>query len=76
MDGENPAPGNTAAVCTWQLFYQIRIDLYICASMMAKHGTKAVKDFTSNVYKEYGMRIVVLAAYVDTEGEHAMSLWV
>jgi hypothetical protein len=44
--------------------------------MMAKHGTKAVKDFTSNVYKEYGMRIVVLAAYVDTEGEHAMSLWV
>jgi hypothetical protein len=44
--------------------------------MMAKHGTGAVKDFTSRVYGEFGMRIVILAAYVDTEGEHTMALWV
>jgi hypothetical protein len=44
--------------------------------MMAKHGSKFVRDFTSTAYSQFGMRIVVLAAYVDGEGDNAMLLWV
>ena len=44
--------------------------------MMEKNGTKAIKEFTSLVHKEFGMRIVVLAAFVDRDGDPSMSLWV
>jgi hypothetical protein len=44
--------------------------------MMTKNGPKAIKEFTSLVHKEYGMRIVVLAAFIDGDGDPSMSLWV
>jgi hypothetical protein len=44
--------------------------------MMAKNGPKTVKEFTSSVYKQFGMRVVVLAAYLDADGDPSMTLWV
>jgi hypothetical protein len=60
------------------VFRQIIIDYFLLlqTSMMAKSGPKAVKEFTSSAYKQFGMRVVVLAAYLDTEGDPAMALWV
>jgi len=43
--------------------------------MMSKNGTKAIKDFTSAAWRQFGMRVVVLAAYVDDE-DPSMLLWV
>jgi hypothetical protein len=43
--------------------------------MMKKHGIKAIKDFTSTAYKQFGMRLVILAAFVDDDGDPAISLW-
>lgn len=42
--------------------------------MMAKLGPRAVKEFTSAAYSQFGMRIVVLAAYMDTDEDLTMSL--
>lgn len=44
--------------------------------MMAKHGTKAIKEFTSAANNQFGMRVVVLAAYRDSDGDPSMALWV
>lgn len=44
------------------------------ASMMIKNGPKAIKEFTSGVYNQFGMRVVVLAAYVDAEGDPATTM--
>ena len=41
---------------------------------MSKHGTKAIKEFTSTAYNQFGMRVVVLAAFLDDEGDPSMSL--
>jgi hypothetical protein len=43
--------------------------------MMKKHGPKAMKEFTSVVFRQFGMRVVVLAAYMN-DGEPAVSMWV
>jgi hypothetical protein len=42
--------------------------------MMAKNGPKAVREFSSLAYNQFGMRVVVLAAFVDNQGEPSMSL--
>jgi hypothetical protein len=42
--------------------------------MMSKNGTKAIKEFSSSAYNQFGMRVVVLAAFVDGKGEPSMSL--
>jgi len=38
-------------------------------SMMAKHWPQAIKEFTLAAYNQFGMRLVVLAAYTNDEGE-------
>lgn len=43
---------------------------------MKKHGSQAMKDFTSLAYRQFGMRVVILAAYVDSQGDNSMSLYV
>jgi hypothetical protein len=45
-------------------------------SMMTKSGTKAVKEFSSAAYNQFGMRVVVLAAFVNEKNEPLVSLWV
>ena len=35
--------------------------------MMKKHGAKAVEEFASESFRQFGMRVVVLAAYMDPE---------
>jgi hypothetical protein len=42
--------------------------------MMAKRGPKAIKEFTSSAYNQFGIRVVVLAAYIDDEGDPSISL--
>jgi len=44
--------------------------------MMKKYAVNAIKDFTSTAYNQFGMRLVILGAFVDDEGEPAISLWV
>jgi hypothetical protein len=44
--------------------------------MMAKSGPRAVKEFASAAYSQFGMRVVVLAAYIDKEGDPATAMWV
>jgi hypothetical protein len=44
--------------------------------MMNKSGPRAVKEFTNSSYKQFGMQVVVLAAFVDDEGDPSMTLWV
>lgn len=44
--------------------------------MMTKSGTKAVKEFSSAAYNQFGMRVVVLAAFVNEKNEPLVSLWV
>jgi hypothetical protein len=43
--------------------------------MMKKHGAKAMKEFTSVVFRQFGMRVVVLGAFMN-DGEPAVSMWV
>jgi hypothetical protein len=43
---------------------------------MAKHGKRTMKEFSSAVHNQFGMRIVILAAYVDEDGDSAITLWV
>ena len=43
---------------------------------MAKGGARAIKEFTSSTYKDFGMRVVVLAAFKDGEGDPSMTLYV
>lgn len=42
--------------------------------MMAKNGPKAVREFTSLAYKEFGMRVVVLAAFLDSQRDPSITL--
>jgi hypothetical protein len=35
--------------------------------MIRKHGAKAIKEFTLASFNQFGMHVVVLAAYMDTE---------
>ncbi len=43
-------------------------------SMMNKHGPRAIKEFTSSAYNQFGMHVVVLAAFIDAEGDPSMML--
>lgn len=42
--------------------------------MMAKSGPKAVKEFTSSVRRQFGMHAVVLAAFIDADGDPSYTL--
>jgi len=42
--------------------------------MMFKHGPEAVREFTSLVYKQFGMRVIVLAAFLNRGGNPSMTL--
>jgi hypothetical protein len=42
--------------------------------MMSKHGPRAIKEFTSSAYKQFGMHVVVLAAFMDGEGDSSATL--
>jgi hypothetical protein len=44
--------------------------------MMAKHGPKAIKEFTLSAYSQFGMCVLILAVFIDNEGDHSMALWV
>jgi hypothetical protein len=35
--------------------------------MMRKHGAKAMREFASASFNQFGMHVVILAAYMDTE---------
>ena len=42
--------------------------------MMAKNGPRVVREFTSAVNKQFGMHTVVLAAFVDADGDPSYTL--
>jgi hypothetical protein len=44
--------------------------------MMSKRGPRAIKEFTSSSYNQFGMRVVVLAAFMDSDGDPSITLWV
>ena len=41
---------------------------------MLKRGPKAIKDFTTAMYNQFGTHIVILEAFLDGEKQPAMSL--
>ena len=43
---------------------------------MKKRGPRVIREFTSSAYKQFGMRVLVLAAFLDDEGDPSMALWV
>ena len=43
-------------------------------SMMKKHGPRAIREFTLSSYKQFGMHVVILAAYVDDKEDLTMAL--
>jgi hypothetical protein len=44
--------------------------------MMEKHGVSTFQDFAQYVYNQFGMRITMLAAYCDSEGDPSITLLV
>jgi hypothetical protein len=46
--------------------------------MMNKSGPRAInyKEFMHSSYKQFGMQVVVFAAFVNDEGDPLMTLWV
>jgi hypothetical protein len=44
--------------------------------IMTKSGTKAIKEFSSVAYNQFGMRVVVLAAFLNEKNEPLFLLWV
>jgi len=42
--------------------------------MMNKHRPRAIKEFTSLAYNQFGMHVVVLAAFINAEGDPSMML--
>ena len=51
------------------------IGFFLRASIMSKRGPRAVREFTSAAWNQFGMRIVVLVAFLE-DGEPAILLWV
>jgi hypothetical protein len=45
-------------------------------SMMTKSGTKAIKEFSSVAYNQFGMHVMVLTAYMNEKKEPLVLLWV
>ena len=48
--------------------------MHIC--MMDQKGKRAVREFTSSVYRQFRMQVVILAAYANMEGDPSIALWV
>jgi hypothetical protein len=44
--------------------------------MFDKHGIPTVQDFSALMYKQYGVRVAILAGYVDAEGDPTITLYV
>lgn len=44
--------------------------------MFEKHGVHSVQEFAALMYKQYGVRVVILAGYMDAEHEAAITLYV
>ena len=44
--------------------------------MFEKHGISTLREFSEMMYRQYGVRVAVLAGYCDAEGESAIMLYV
>ena len=44
--------------------------------MMKNRWPRAIKELTQSAYKQFGMHVVVLVAFLDDEGDPSMALWV
>jgi len=44
--------------------------------MMNKNGPRAMQEFTSSTHNQFGMCIVVLAVFIDGDGDPAVTLCV
>ena len=42
--------------------------------MMIKRGPRAIKEFASSAYNQFGMRVVILAAFVGDEGDPSITM--
>ena len=42
--------------------------------MFEKHGPRALWEFSENMYRQLGVRVVILAGYCDGEGDPAIML--
>jgi hypothetical protein len=44
--------------------------------MFEKHGISMIRDFTENMYRQYGVWVAILGGYCDGDGKPAMMLYV
>ena len=44
--------------------------------MFDKHGQTALREFSETMYREYGVRVAILAGYCDSQGEPTITLYV
>jgi len=42
--------------------------------MLIKRGPRAIKEFSSALFNQFGMRVVVLAAYINEDGHPATAM--
>ena len=42
--------------------------------MFEKHGPRALREFSENMYRQLGVCVVILAGYCDGEGDPAIML--
>ena len=49
---------------------------FLRTSSMSKKGPRAVKEFTRSVYNQFGMRVIVLAAFIDIENDPSIAVYV
>jgi hypothetical protein len=52
-------------------FHQTGIDL-ISPRMFGKHAINTMQDFSETVYRQYGVRVVILGGYCDDDGPSIM----
>jgi hypothetical protein len=57
-----------------QSFYLIKIDEVV--RMFEKYGMSTLREFSEVMYRQYGVRVAILAGYCDAEGESAVMLYV
>jgi hypothetical protein len=46
------------------------------SSMAQKHGQQYIKDFTSNMERQLGMKVMVLSGHLDTNGTVSLAAYV
>jgi hypothetical protein len=74
MDGAKTTSSATAAVCAGNLFYQCGSYSLSPTRMFQKYGVSTLRDVSETMYRQFGVRVAILAGYCDGEGDPTIML--